>query len=321
MTLLYALGLVVFFACLYFVSEQVEDAWQTVAYNFRLPASLAGATLLAVSSSLPEFFTSLNGALLYHTLEIGFMTIIWSAIFNILVITGIVGVMSTSPLTVSKNVIIRDSLVYLAALIVLILLLSDGEISLVDACVLLITYLVYVVILYLQRHSIQEGEEVSSAHASKRKIIVASSAGTAAICLLSAGIVYLGVELSYALGVSLVVISALVFSIGTSIPDLLLSYFSAKRGGGSMAISNVFGSNTFDITVCLGVPALVLLSNESTIEGDLPSLKLSLLLLFIAMLLVNGLLAYNFKVTRIKGWICLVSYVCFVATFFYAMEG
>ncbi|MGI9285867.1 MAG: sodium:calcium antiporter [Pseudomonadales bacterium] len=167
----------------------------------------------------------------------------------------------------------------------------------------------------------QEGEEVQSAHASKRKIVIASSAGTAAIGLVSAGIVYMGVELSYALGVSLAVVSALIFSIGTSFPDLLLSYFSAKRGGGSMAISNVFGSNTFDITVCLGVPALVLLAKETTIEGDLPSLKLSLLLLFVAMLLVNGLLAYNFKVTRIKGWVCLVSYFCFVAIFFYAMEG
>ena len=321
MILLYALGLTVFFACLYFISEQVEDAWQTVAYNFRLPASLAGATLLAVSSSLPEFFTSLNGAILYHTLEIGFMTIIWSAIFNILVITGVVGVTSTIPLTVSKNVLIRDSLVYLTALIVLVLLLSDGEIGAVDAYTLLMAYLVYVVILYLQRHSRQEGEEVHSAYASKKKIIVASSAGTAAICLLSAGVVYLGVELSYALGVSLAVVSVLIFSIGTSIPDLLLSYFSAKRGGGSTAISNVFGSNTFDITVCLGVPALVLLSKESMIEADLASLKLSLLLLFISLFLVNGLLVYNFKVTKIKGWICLVSYAFFVATFFFAMEG
>jgi cation:H+ antiporter len=117
------------------------------------------------------------------------------------------------------------------------------------------------------------------------------------------------------------VVSALVFSIGTSIPDLLLSYFSAKRGSGSMAISNVFGSNTFDVTVCLGVPALVLLSQDTMIEGDVPSLQLSLLLLFIAMFLVNGLLAYNFRVTRIKGWVCLVSYVCFVAIFIYVMEG
>lgn len=320
MTVLYVLGLSVLFYGLYVISEQVEEAWQTVAYNFRLPASLAGATLLAVSSSLPEFFTSLNGALLYQTLEIGFMTIIWSAIFNILVITGVVGVMSASPLKVSRNVILRDSLVYLAALVVLLILLSDGELATADAYILLLTYLVYVVILYLQRHAIHEGEEVQCAQASRRKIIVASSAGTAAICAFSAGIVYLGAEMSFELGISLAVVSALVFSIGTSFPDLLLSYFSAKRGGGSMAISNVFGSNTFDITVCLGVPALILLSQGSTIETDLPPLRLSLLLLFAAMLLVNGLLAYNFTVSRIKGWICLFAYASFVVIFFYNME-
>ena len=321
MLVLYVLGLLFLFYCLYVVSEQVEDAWQTVAYNFRLPASLAGATLLAVSSSLPEFFTSLNGALLYQTLEIGFMTIIWSAIFNILVITGVVGVMSATPMKVSRNVIVRDSLVYLVALLILLILLYDGELGITDAYILLLTYLIYVVILYLQRHAMHEGEEIHSAQASRRKIFVASTAGTAGICIVSAGIVYLGAEMSYSMGISLAVVSALVFSIGTSFPDLLLSYFSAKRGGGSMALANVFGSNTFDITVCLGIPALILVFRGSTIESDLPSLRLSLVLLFTAMLLVNGLLAYNFTVSRTKGWICLVAYASFVAIFFYTMEG
>jgi len=320
MILLYTIGLVIVFTCLYFISEQLEEAWHTVAYKFKMSASLAGATLLAISSSLPEFFTSLNGAIFYSTLEIGFMTIIWSAIFNILVITGIVGITSNTPLVVSKTVIKRDSLVYLVTSIILLLLLLDGDISELDSYILLCVYFIYVIILYLQRYSKHEGETVQFANASKHKIIISSTLGTTSIGLLSAGAVYLGIELSYALGVSLAVISVLIFSMGTSIPDLLLSYFSAKRGGGTAALSNIFGSNTFDITICLAIPALVLISNGGTIKSDLISLKLSLGLLFVSIFLVMGLLIYNFTVTKVKGWICLITYGCFMAIFLYAMR-
>jgi len=319
MILLFTIGLVIIFTCLYFISEQIEEAWHTVAYKFKISASLAGATLLAISSSLPEFFTSLNGAIFYNTLEIGFMTIIWSAIFNVLVITGIVGITSDAPLIVSKAVIKRDSLVYLATSILLLLLLLDGDISQLDSYILLFAYFIYVIILYLQRYSTHEGEIVPFANASRNKIIISSILGTTSIGLLSAGAVYLGIELSYALGLSLAVISVLIFSMGTSIPDLLLSYFSAKRGGGSAAISNVFGSNTFDITICLAIPALVLISNGGTVKSDLASLKLSLGLLLLSIFLVIGLLIYNFTVTKVKGWICLIAYGCFLTIFLSAM--
>ncbi len=320
MIFLYVLGLLAIFAILYFVSEYLEESFQTIAYRFKMPASLAGATLLAVSSSLPEFFTSFNGALIYNTLEIGFMTIIWSAIFNILVITGVVGISSSKPLPVSRNVITRDMIIYLGAMIVLVVLLLDGELTFFDSYVLTAVYFLYIVVLYLQRKSMQEGEELEPAHASKLKIGISLSGGIAAIGVLSAGMVYLGSELATSLGISIAVISALVFSTGTSVPDMLLSYFSAKRGVGSAAISNIFGSNTFDITMCLSLPALLVLYRGERILGDMASLRISLFMLFASILLTSVLIAYKFEVTKTKGWITLATFVSFVAGFLYSLN-
>ena len=52
--------------------------------------------------------------------------------------------------------------------------------------------------------------------------------------------------------------TALVFAAAaTSVPDTVLSLKDAVRGDYDDALSNAIGSNTFDITVCLGLPLLL----------------------------------------------------------------
>ena len=43
----------------------------------------------------------------------------------------------------------------------------------------------------------------------------------------------------------------------SSIPDTFLSIGAAMRGDDSGAVSNAFGSNIFDICICLSIPLLV----------------------------------------------------------------
>jgi len=41
---------------------------------------------------------------------------------------------------------------------------------------------------------------------------------------------------------------------GTSVPDCMCSVIVAKQGRGKMAISNVFGSNVFDVLIAMAIP-------------------------------------------------------------------
>ncbi len=54
---------------------------------------------------------------------------------------------------------------------------------------------------------------------------------------------------------------------GSSLPDALTSVFVARAGKGNMAVSNVLGSNVFDVLFALGVPWLLLtiISGKSVI--------------------------------------------------------
>ena len=100
MTIAAIAGLLAIFVAMYFVCQELERACGAIAFRFKIPESVSGATLLAVSSSSPEFFTSLLGAVRFGVFEVGLMAILWSAIFNITVIPGVSAVFSKEPLRV-----------------------------------------------------------------------------------------------------------------------------------------------------------------------------------------------------------------------------
>ena len=65
------------------------------------------------------------------------------------------------------------------------------------------------------------------------------------------------VRLSRALGVSIVLIGAVIVGLGTSLPELLVSGIAAGDGKVDVAMANVTGSNVANVTLVLGAAALV----------------------------------------------------------------
>jgi cation:H+ antiporter len=65
------------------------------------------------------------------------------------------------------------------------------------------------------------------------------------------------VNLSLRLGVPALIVSLTIVAFGTSAPELLISIQSILDGEPGLAIGNVVGSNTANILLVLGVPALL----------------------------------------------------------------
>ncbi len=82
------------------------------------------------------------------------------------------------------------------------------------------------------------------------------------------------VGLALILGIPQLVIGLTVVSLGTSAPELFVSLSSVFRGSDALALSNVIGSNIFNVLVVLGSSALVLpLKVESRlVRRDVPLL-------------------------------------------------
>lgn len=60
------------------------------------------------------------------------------------------------------------------------------------------------------------------------------------------------------LGMDEAVTGATILALGSSLPDALTSIFVARAGKADMAVSNVLGSNVFDVLIALGVPWMLL---------------------------------------------------------------
>lgn len=120
-------------------------------------------------------------------------------------------------------------------------------------------------------------------------------------------------------------VAVILAAAASSVPDTFLAIAAARRGDDSGAVSNAFGSNIFDICICLSIPLLInswltnwepvsLLQDGKPIQG-LVGLRILLAVLTIVNL---GIMWHNRQITRRKAWIMCGLYVVFVA---YAVLG
>jgi|TARA_B110000908_G_scaffold88593_1_gene105576 cation:H+ antiporter len=99
------------------------------------------------------------------------------------------------------------------------------------------------------------------------------------------------VALALRMRVSMVVIGLTVVSFATSAPELIVSVYSALTGHPDMAIGNVIGSNIANISLVLGLTAIVypLSFKKRLYQFDIP-VMLSACVLFAIFLFTNALL-------------------------------
>lgn len=115
-------------------------------------------------------------------------------------------------------------------------------------------------------------------------------------------------------GLSEFIIGVTIVGIGTSSPEMVVSFMSAIQGKADMAIGNIVGSNIFNTAMILGVTALIapLTITRSNLRKDIP-LNIIVTILLIA-------LGMNFTITglgkdqlsRIDGAILLGIFVWYL---------
>ena len=107
-----------------------------------------------------------------------------------------------------------------------------------------------------------------------------------------------------------------IVAVGTSTPELVVSFLSALEGQGDMAVGNVVGSNLFNVFIILGVCALIrpLPLTRQNIRRDLPvGVAASLVL---CAVLADEVLdpTHPARIGRIEGLAMLLLYVLSVWT-------
>ncbi|HUF32276.1 MAG TPA: calcium/sodium antiporter [Acidimicrobiales bacterium] len=120
-------------------------------------------------------------------------------------------------------------------------------------------------------------------------LIIAAVVGLVLLTLAADQFVIGAARLSVALRVSPVVIGAVVIGFGTSAPEMLVSGIAAGSGSLDIAIGNIIGSNVANLSLVLGVAALVapLAVRSGTLKREAPISVASVVL--IALIVQGGI--------------------------------
>lgn len=87
-------------------------------------------------------------------------------------------------------------------------------------------------------------------------------------------------------GISEFVIGLTIVGIGTSTPEMVVSFLSAFQGNADLAVGNIIGSNIFNTMLILGVTALIapLAITRDNLKKDIPiNIAVTLLLIMLGM--------------------------------------
>ena len=115
-------------------------------------------------------------------------------------------------------------------------------------------------------------------------------------------------RLARVLRVSAVVIGAIVVGFGTSLPELLVSVVAAAGGAPDIALGNVVGSNIANMTLVLGVAALItpIVVTSGVIKREAPIALAAMLALGIVLVLDSPRLGGVLLLAGLAGSMALI---------------
>ncbi|MZI95661.1 calcium/sodium antiporter [Vibrio sp. CAIM 722] len=107
-------------------------------------------------------------------------------------------------------------------------------------------------------------------------------------------------------GMPPLLIGMVIVGFGTSAPEMVVSAMAAMEGSPALALGNALGSNVVNISLVLGLAAMIApLSVQSKIvKKELP------LLLIISIVL--GAMLWNSTLSQVEAWLLLGGFFCFV---------
>ncbi len=283
---------VIAIAALIWGADLLVRGSERIALRFNISEFIIGATLIALGTSLPEMAASVAASADGKS-QIAIANVIGSNILNITLVLGTIFLISKT-INPDRDFFAKDSTWALVPIFVFILMVFDGVISRFDAMLLLLLMAAYIMFLLKEARGLiiadikQAKEELGEE--SQEKFMWIKS-----LPLILFGLLMIIVGASFTIdsasaiaedfGISEWIIGIVMISLGTSLPELVISISAAVKGKVDMAIGNIIGSNMANTTIVLGAAALINPMQISTSDYlfDISTMLIAtLMLVFIA---------------------------------------
>ena len=291
-------------------ADRLTDGAVAIAERMHISQMVIGLTIVAMGTSMPEFFVSFMSAL-KDTPDMAVGNVVGSNIFNTLLIVGCAALVT--PIMILPATVKKDIPFAMVASVALLLMCLDGNISRIDAMVLLGLFVVFMYITLKGAKENEQSMQQTSAKAGKPFMSVVWIV-VGLVCLVFGSNLFVDAATVIArqLGVSDAVIGLTIIAGGTSFPELATSVVSARKGQSGIAIGNVLGSNVFNILLILGITGVM---SPMTLQG-ITTVDLTMLVVSMVMLWL-----FSFTKYTLARWEGAVLTIVFIGYMSYLVMG
>lgn len=259
--LLFLVAIAVGLALLAWSADRLVEGAAATAGHFGVPPLLIGMVIVGFGTSAPEMVVSALAALQGDPgLALG--NAYGSNIANIALVLGLTALIS--PITVHSQVLRKELPILTAVTALAAYQLKDGQISRLDALVLLGVFGVLMAWTIWQGLATKsdalgsETEQKLAVHAMPLKQALFRLAGGLVLLIVSSRILVWGaVGIAHHFGISDLVIGLSLVALGTSLPELASSIAATRKGQHDIALGNAIGSNIFNTLVVVGIAGVI----------------------------------------------------------------
>ena len=256
--------LIIGFIIIIKASDLLVDASSALALNFHVPKMLIALTIAAFGTCAPEIAISFQSVSAGNG-EIAFANVVGSCIVNVFLIIGLASFIrpiKVKHATIKKELpilVIITSVFAVLMLGSLFTLFPSDTFSPSDGLILFLLFglfLIYIIQLLFKKSDYSE-EEIEKIKYSPILSVIIIIVSIILIIFSSDLIVECAEAIAHRLNISEKLITMFAIVIGTSLPELVMTVTSAKKGEFDIAIGNIIGTNIFNICIVLGLPVII----------------------------------------------------------------
>ncbi len=294
-------------------AELVVRYGARLARRVGVPPMLVGLTIVSLGTSLPELAIGID-AVRSHAGSLAVGNIAGTNVVNLLLILGLSA--AIRPVFLGMQTLRLDVPAMALAGLLVFAFAADGTLTALEGAILAVAAVAYTLLLIRQTRRedapvVAEFDDEYPVDRSNLPVQLVLLVAGLAVILVGADLLVRGaVAVARDFGISDAIVGLTIVAIGTSAPELATTLIATFRGDRDIAIGNLIGSSTYNLTFILG-GALLFAPGPVPLDPKLIAVDLPVMVATALVCVV--VFRTGRRVTRAEGILMVAAYLAYLA--------